>query len=122
LKSPGFAERSANMHNKYNFSYSPSDFALESRRVTWMPEYMNAHSGLLFGLSSRRRVPFRLGSTATHEMFHWNPKFNTRINSSEGITLTKPSDSPYYSNNYNNIPEDVKAILRPNKEKLIARE
>ena len=122
LKSPGFTERATNMQNKYGFSYSPSDFKLNSRKVTWMPEFMNADSSLLFGLSSRRRLPFRLGGTATHEVFHWNPKFNTRINSSKSITLTKPVDSPYYSNNYNNIPEDVKAILRPNKEKLIARE
>lgn len=113
--SPGYDQRFSKLKIKYGDFPRTKNIYPESDQVTWIPGYRNANSALEFGLFDGDRFKFRFGSTATHEGFHWNPTYNNR----GGSSLT--AESPYYGNNYSNIPQEIKEILTPSQDALKRR-
>ena len=116
--SPGYAERFNNSKLKYgNYPITKYIFP-ESNKITWIEGKPNANSDLELGLFDSDRFRFKLGSTGTHEAFHWSPTYNTRSKVSGSVVNP---ESPYYNNDYRNIPKEIKDILKPSQEALNRR-
>lgn len=116
--SPGYVERFNKQKFKYgNYPEQKYIFPKENL-VKWIEGRNNATSSLKFGLFDSRRFGFRLGETGTHEAFHWNPTYNKKSKVS-GVSVS--TESPYYNNNYSNIPQEIKEILTPSQDALKRR-
>lgn len=116
--SPGYVERFNKQKFKYG-SYPERKYIFpEENLVKWTEGKNNASSDLNFGLFDDRRFNFRLGETGTHEAFHWNPNYNTRSKVSGSVVNP---ESPYYNNDYRNIPKEIKDILKPSQDALNRR-
>ena len=116
--SPGYIERFNKQKFKYG-NYPEKKYIFpEDNLVKWTEGESNAGSDLRFGLSDNRRFNFKFGETGTHETFHWNPTYNRRSKVS-GVNVN--TESPYYNNDYSNIPKEIKDILKPSQDALNRR-
>ena len=114
FQSEGFLRRNKDMGAKYG-GFGTKNITPRSNQVTYSPGWNNADASLKFGLKTGW-YNNNLSESAAHEVFHWNPLYNSR-----GYSRKLSFESPYYGQDYSIVPKEIKQILTPERIKLEER-